>query len=142
MSGRPNGPGAMNTVPPRVFKTEAAAREYMQKKGMTEAQSEAKPVAPKAGDILFNKYGEDYRLESERIGEVTLTKNRYKSGVASSADDTSISFVMPRHAVSISPASFAAFFSAANSSSESDSMPDETSSTSKPAFLAFSIYRK
>lgn len=78
MSGRPNGPGAMNTVPPRVFKTEAAAREYMQKKGMTEAQAEAKPVAPKAGDILFDKDGTDYRIESERIGEVTLTKNRNK----------------------------------------------------------------
>lgn len=55
MAGRPNGPGVMNTVPPRVFKTEAAAREYMQKKGMTEAQSEAKPVAPKLASVLFQK---------------------------------------------------------------------------------------
>ncbi len=29
----------------------------------------------KAGDILFNQYGEPYRIESESVGEVKLTKN-------------------------------------------------------------------
>lgn len=38
----------------------------------------AEPVAPKVGDILFDKDGTDYRIESERAGEVTLTKNRDK----------------------------------------------------------------
>jgi len=42
-------------------------------------QTGPKPVtARKAGDILFDKYGDDYRIEGERIGEVTLTKNRDK----------------------------------------------------------------
>ena len=42
MSGRPNGAGIMNTVPPRVFKTEADARAYMDKKGMAEAAPEGR----------------------------------------------------------------------------------------------------
>lgn len=37
MAGRPNGPGILNTVPPRIFRSEADARAYMQQKGMTEA---------------------------------------------------------------------------------------------------------
>ncbi|WP_396190346.1 hypothetical protein, partial [Flavobacterium sp.] len=64
MSGRPNGPGLMNTVPPRVFKTEKAARDYMQKKGMADAEGqndeldaemrsyEAKAAEPKAATQL------------------------------------------------------------------------------------------
>lgn len=73
MAGRPTGFGILDTTSPRVFKTEADARAYMAKKGMAEAN-----VTPKAGDILFDKDGTDYRIESNRIGEVTLTKNRDK----------------------------------------------------------------
>ena len=48
MSGRPNGAGLWNTVPPRVFKTEAAAREYMRKKGMTETDKRDTTTVRKA----------------------------------------------------------------------------------------------
>lgn len=46
-------------------------------KPTTEKEARAAKL-PKAGDILFNQYGEDYRVESEKIGEVTLTKNPNK----------------------------------------------------------------
>lgn len=51
MAGRPNGPGILNTVPPRKFSSEDQARDFMRKKGMTEAAAAAPvPAAPLASD--------------------------------------------------------------------------------------------
>lgn len=75
MSGRPNGPGVMNTVPARTFKTEAAAREYMQKKGMTEAQAEQKAQS-KGGliDQLASAYGYPGGINTMPAGLATTAR--------------------------------------------------------------------
>lgn len=50
MSGRPNGSGILNTVPPRIFRSETDARAYMQQKGMTEyAPAQAAAAEPISG---------------------------------------------------------------------------------------------
>lgn len=55
-----------------------AEREPAEAQKQEPKQSQAVDVAPKVGDILFDKDGTDYRIESEKINEVTLTKNRDK----------------------------------------------------------------
>ena len=103
MAGRPNGPGVMNTVPAKVFKTEAAAREYMRKKGMAEAKSDhdkgMEQLAAKwkeddaaaekqdthrvslngkaAGDVINAEDGTLYRIEGIDVGlgKIRLTRN-------------------------------------------------------------------
>lgn len=52
MAGKPTGPFALNTTPALVFATEAAAREYMRKVGMTEAADRAPDATFKPGDIV------------------------------------------------------------------------------------------
>ena len=87
MSGRPNAPGVMNTVPPRVFKTEADARKYMQKKGMTEAQTAAAmetepaqqsvPIQLKATDTITDlgeKIGGARKDTATKTGSTGKTK--------------------------------------------------------------------
>lgn len=64
--------GADGTQTPEAVQAETQGRQPEQAPA-TAAVGARQP--PKVGDILFNQYGEDYRIESEKAGEVTLTKN-------------------------------------------------------------------
>ena len=83
MAGRPNGPGAMNTVPAKVFKTESAAREYMQNNGMAETRSEEAAPGTRVN-------GEAERAAADRLEELyeqmaNITERNSREGNAKAA---------------------------------------------------------
>lgn len=89
MSGRPNGPGILNTTPVRVFATEADARAYMERTGMKEAgQDLAASPAAEPSEADDKDHFSVKRLNDNRTEFFTTTfkRDEYVKALISSKD--------------------------------------------------------